>query len=69
MCWIKIGFSPIPSFINEADLKTDFADFSRKIRCKWHFRNDITENFSETPAFHNKSTSNPLPGILAFSGR
>ena len=44
------------SFINEADLKRDFADVSRKMRCKWHFRNDITINFSKTPAFHNKST-------------
>ena len=37
----------------------NFADFSRKMRCKRHFRKNITENFSETPAFHNKSTWNP----------
>ena len=29
------------------------------MRCKRHFRKNITENFSETPAFHNKSTWNP----------
>ena len=28
-----LGFSPTPSFINEADLKRDFANFSRKMRC------------------------------------
>lgn len=54
-----LGFSPTPSFTNEADLKRDSADFSRKMRCKWHFRNDNTENFNQTPAFRNKSTWNP----------
>ena len=61
-----LGFSPTPSFINEADLKRDFADFSRKMRCKWHFRNDISENFSETPAFRTKSTWNPPQGHPAL---
>ena len=56
-----LGFSPTPSFINEADLKRDFADISRKMRCKWYFRNDISENFSETPAFHTKSTTTRTP--------
>ena len=28
-----IGFSPTPSFINEADLQRDFDDFARKMRC------------------------------------
>ena len=57
-----LGFSLTSSFINEADPKRDFVDFSRKMRCKWHFRNDITENFSETSVFHNKSTWNPPQG-------
>ena len=57
-----LGFSPTPSFINEGDLKRDFADFSRKMRCKWYFRNDIRENFSETPAFRTKSTWKPPQG-------
>ena len=25
------------------------------MRCKWHFRDEISENFSETPAFRPKS--------------
>ena len=61
-----LGFSPTPSLINEADLKRDFADFLRKMRCKWHFRNDISENFSKTPAFRTKSTWNPPQGHLAL---
>ena len=26
---------------NEENLRRDFDDFSRKIRCKWYFRNDL----------------------------
>ena len=61
-----LGFSPTLSFINEAGLKRDFADFSRKMRCKWHFRNDITESFRETPPILNKSTWNPPQGHPAL---
>ena len=41
------------------DLKGDFANFSRKTRCKSYFRNDITEDFSETPVFHNDLLESP----------
>ena len=58
----KLGFTPPPSFINESDLKRDFEDFARKIRCKWYFRNDVTESFSQLPAFRNKSNWNPPKG-------
>ena len=34
-----LGFSPTPSSINEVDLSQDISDFSRKMRCKWFFRN------------------------------
>ena len=40
-------------------MKRDFQDFARKVRCKWYFRNDATENFSQLPAFRNKSNWNP----------
>ena len=36
----RLGFSPTPSFINEADLVRDFDDFARKMRYKWYFRNE-----------------------------
>ena len=29
------------------------------MRCKWYFRNEPTENFSEKPAFNVKSNCNP----------
>ena len=34
-----LGFSPTPSFINEADLRRDFNEFSGNMRRKWYFRN------------------------------
>ena len=55
-----LGFTFAPSFINEADLKRDFEEFARKIRCKLYFRNDITEGYiSLLPAFRSKSSWNP----------
>ena len=57
-----LGFSPTPTFINEADLRRDFAEFARKMRCKWFFRNEITQDFSEVPAFRVKSNWNPPKG-------
>ena len=29
-----LGFAPTPSHINEADLRRDLREFSRKLRCK-----------------------------------
>ena len=29
-----LGFVPIPNLINEADLRQNFNEFSRKMRCK-----------------------------------
>ena len=54
-----LGFSPTPSFINEADLQRDFDDFARKMRCKWYFRNDSQYIPSEVSTCKLKSTWNP----------
>ena len=59
--WMRSTYFVIDRFINEADLKRDFADVSRKMRYKWYFKNDI-----EIPAFYNKSTWNPPQGQLAL---
>ena len=53
-----LGFAPTPTKINESDLKRDFNEFSRKMRCKWYFRNEDTEKFLEKPAFNIKSNWN-----------
>ena len=36
------------------------------MRCKWYFKNDVSENFSETPPFRTKSTWNPPLGHPAL---
>ena len=61
-----LGFAPTPTRINESYLKRDFNDFSRKMRRKWHFRNEPTEKFSEKPAFNIKSNWNPPNGQSAL---
>ena len=61
-----LGFSPTPTFINEADLRRDFADFPRKMRCEWCFRNEPREDFCEIPAFRIKSNWSPRKGHPAL---
>ena len=55
----RLGFTPTTSFNNEADLKRDFKDLTRKLRCKWYFRNNTIKSFSQLPAFRSKSSCNP----------
>ena len=57
-----LGFVPTPNMINEEDLRRDFNEFSRKMRCKWYFRNEPSNEFSEIPAFRPKSNWKPPAG-------
>ena len=61
-----LGFSPTPSFINEADLQRDFDDFAKKMRCKWYFRNESQYIPSEVSKYELKSTWNPPKGSPAL---
>ena len=36
------------------------------MRCKWYFRNEISEDFSHTPSFRKESTWEPPAGHLAL---
>ena len=63
-----LGFSPTPSFINKADLRRDLSEFSRKMRCKWYFRNK-TQGSKEIPTFQSKSIRNPAKGSPFERGR
>ena len=58
----ELDFAPIQKTLNEPDLGNDFDEFSHRIRCKWHFRNEVSENFSETPSFRAKSVWKPPKG-------
>ena len=57
-----LGFVPTPNIINDGDFRRRFAEFSRKMRCKWYFRDEPSPNFSEVPAFRPKSNWKPPPG-------
>ena len=47
--------APIQKTLNEPELRKDVEEFSRRMRCKWNFRNEPNINFSEIPAFRPKS--------------
>ena len=57
-----LGYAPIQNKINEPELRQDFEEICRKMRLKWHFRNETTPEFSTTPAFNLKSTWKPFNG-------
>ena len=46
-----LDFAPIQRKVNEPELRRDFEEFCRKMRIKWHFRNDLSEDFSQILAF------------------
>ena len=57
-----LGFVPTSNLINEENLSRDFDGFGRKLRCKWYFRNELSDNFIEVPAFKPKSLWKPPAG-------
>ena len=57
-----LDYAPIQNKVNEPKLRQDFDEFSRKMRLKWYFRNEATEDFSETPSFRCKSSWKPPQG-------
>ena len=61
-----LRFAHTPTKINETDLRADFNEFARKMRCEWFFRKEPTENFSEAPAFRLNSNWNPPKGHPAI---
>ena len=60
---LEKGFdlAPIQNSINEAELRKDFEDFSRRMRIKWNFRDQTSKNFSDEPAFRPKCNWKPPP--------
>ena len=57
-----LDYAPIQKTINQPEIKQDFEEFCRKMRLKWHFRNDPTPEFTTAPAFNPKSTWKPPNG-------
>ena len=46
-----LDFAPLQNKINEPELRKDFDEFCRRMRIKWHFRNEPTQDFIDMPAF------------------
>ena len=57
-----LDYAHIQNNINEPQLRRDFEEFCRRMRLKWHFRNEPTLYFKETPVFAPKSTWKPPKG-------
>ena len=51
-----LDFAPVQKTPNEPELRKDFEEFGRRMRCKWYFRNEVSETFSEIAAFQPKSS-------------
>ena len=58
---LEKGFdlAPIQRKINEFELRKDFEEFCRRMRTKWNFRNEPSQDFSVVPAFARKSSWKP----------
>ena len=56
-------------FVNDSGSQQDFEEFSRKMRFKWHFRNEPTPDFSGKPSFKcelSRKPSNKNPSLELF---
>ena len=62
----RLGFAPTPSHINETDLRRDLGKFSRKMRSKWHFRNEVPQSNQEISQFNIRLQWNPPKGHPAL---
>ena len=56
-----LDFTSTQKKLNEPELRSDFNKFCRRMRLKWHFR-DESENFSEVLVFIPKSRWQPPQG-------
>ena len=59
-----LDYAPIQNKINEPELRKDFEEFCKRMRLKWHFRNEPTPSFKETPVFAPNWLGNHLKAIL-----
>ena len=62
----SLDYAPIQRRINEPELKTDFEDFVRRIRVKWHFRNHSSVPNGQISSFKVKSNWKPPKGHAAL---
>ena len=51
-----MDFATIQRRINEPEVRKDFNEFCRRMRIKWNFRNEPSQDISETYNFRVKSS-------------
>ena len=59
-------YAPIQRKINQPEIKKDLEDFCRRMRIKWHFRNEPTPPSNQNQSFKPKSSWKPPkihPGV------
>ena len=61
-----LDFAPVQRTLNESELRKDFEEFCRRMRCKWHFCNEVSETFSGLPAFRSKLSWLPSKGDVSL---
>ena len=64
-----LDFPSIQRKINKPELLKDFEEFFRRIRTKWNFRNEPSQDFSIVPVFSRKSPWKPplrYPNLEVF---
>ena len=57
-----LDFSPVQRTLNELELRKDCGDFFQRMKSKRHSLNEVSEKFSEIPAFRLKSNLLPPKG-------
>ena len=57
-----LDFAPVQRKINEPEIRSDFKEISKRVRTKWHFRNEPTPDFSNVPYVKSKSKWSPPKG-------
>ena len=57
-----LDFAPFQKSINETELRKDFEEFSRRMRIRCNFRDQLSEDFSDKLAFRPKCNWKPPPG-------
>ena len=64
-----LDFPLIQRKINEPELCKDIEEFCKRMRTKWNFRNEPSQNFGVVPAFTCKSSWKPplrIPNLEVF---
>ena len=61
-----LDFARVQKKINEPELRSNFEEFCRGVRTKWHFRNEPTPDFSNVPYVKSKSKWSPPEGHPAI---